>query len=304
MFHLKNFAFSALLLFPLVLCGLPEANTSEVDEQSIALFEAAELVFKNNCYNCHGATKQKGDLRLDRETDAFVGGESGPTSIVPHNSAGSLIVERMSLPRDDDDVMPPAKKKPVSPADLKAIADWIDAGAHWPDARTRAARSSTFVEVIDEEMEALKTAINQTGAKAEYNSWDDTRIRIDLSYTDADKIDDAIAQLDAFGDRLIWLDLSGLNLPDYLLQNFKDFPNLERLHLDHTDVSDKDIQALQKLQNLKYLNLFGTGVSNESVEVLQKLPNLEKVYLANTKINKSGAQRLRDYKSDLIVVHR
>lgn len=292
------------VLMPLVLLALPEQDDSEVGEQTIQLFEAAERVFKNNCYNCHGATTQKGDLRLDREADAFVGGDSGSIAIIPHDSTGSLIVERMLLPRDDDDVMPPAKKKPVTPAEIEAVAAWIDAGAHWPDARTRAARSSTFVEVVDEELEGLKAAINATGAKAEYNSWDDRRIRIDLSYTDADKLDDAIEQLGAFGDRLIWLDVSGLALPNGFIESLADYPSLERLHLDRTNVSDEELLALKNLQNLNYLNLFGTEISDTSIAVLQSLSNLEKVFLANTAVTNMGATQLSESRSELVVVHR
>lgn len=283
---------------------LPEASDTEVDDASIELHVAAQLVFKNNCYNCHGATKQKGGLRLDREGDAFAGGDAGPISIVPHDVEGSLIIERMRLPRDDDDAMPPEKKPAVSLQDIEAIAAWIEAGAVWPDASARAKRSSTYVEVVDEAADDLIEKINATGAKAEYNSWDDTRIRVDLSFTDTDKLDTAIAQLGALGDQIFWLDAGGLTLPQSFYDQVAKLKNVERLYLNGTNIRDADLEVVAKLTKLTYLNLFNTQITNKGSEALKSLPNLQKVFLGETEVSKAAAKRLAETRDGLSVIHR
>ncbi|MGJ8639816.1 MAG: c-type cytochrome domain-containing protein [Opitutaceae bacterium] len=288
----------------LLLGFLPLSLTSAPEPSSIELFEAAERVFKNNCYNCHGATKQKGELRLDRESAAMAGGESGSVSIIPKDAEASLVVERMRLHVDDDDVMPPAKKPRIAPEGIEAVAAWIQAGAVWPDASVRAKRSSSFIEIIDEEAEAMMASINATGAKAEYNSWNDTRIRIDLSFTDKDKLEDALDQLETFGDRLMWLDLSGLDIPSEFYQTLTQYPNLERLHLDHTKVSDGDLKNLAGLDQLVYLNLYGTKITDSGIEHIRKLPSLKKVFLGATKVSSKAAKQLAESQAGLVVVHR
>src|SRR5437867_2249179 len=45
-----------------------------------------------HCFECHGADKQKGDLRLDTRSSMMEGGESGP-AIVPGNPKMSLLIQ-------------------------------------------------------------------------------------------------------------------------------------------------------------------------------------------------------------------
>ena len=87
-------------------------------------------ILERSCISCHGAESQKGGLRLDTLSLAKEGGDSGP-AIVPGNKEESLLLERIHLPMDDDEIMPP-KEGPLS-AELKDILNrWIETGANWP----------------------------------------------------------------------------------------------------------------------------------------------------------------------------
>ncbi|HIM66986.1 MAG TPA: hypothetical protein EYM45_00335, partial [Verrucomicrobia bacterium] len=70
-----------------------------------------------NCVKCHGADKQKGDLRLDELGLAEKGGETGP-ALAKGDPAGSLLLKRISLAADHDDIMPP-KGGPLKPAQIE-----------------------------------------------------------------------------------------------------------------------------------------------------------------------------------------
>ena len=74
--------------------------------------------------------KQKGDLRLDTLHFAKKGGDSGP-SLVAKDLAKSLLLERVNLPADDDEIMPP-KDGPLSEAQKDVLTRWIQTGANWP----------------------------------------------------------------------------------------------------------------------------------------------------------------------------
>ena len=87
-------------------------------------------VFQERCVECHGAKKAKGNLRLDVKVQAFKESEHGH-AIVPGDSAKSLLVQRITT-QDEDEIMPP-KGKPLTPAQIVAIRQWIDAGAVWPE---------------------------------------------------------------------------------------------------------------------------------------------------------------------------
>ena len=95
-------------------------------------------ILQEKCINCHAAPykkgsrlrKPKGDYRLDTRENMLKSGESEEKSVVPGNAAESYLYKLITLPEDDDDVMP-SKGDPVTPAEQKLIKEWIDAGAPW-----------------------------------------------------------------------------------------------------------------------------------------------------------------------------
>jgi len=89
---------------------------------------------ETKCLSCHGETKQKGGYTLTDKEIAFKGGDSEIAAIVPGNPAKSLLVESIMLSADDDYVMPPDGKEPMTSDEIIAIVEWIRDGAVWPDA--------------------------------------------------------------------------------------------------------------------------------------------------------------------------
>ena len=87
-------------------------------------------IFKQHCYECHGAKKQKSDYRLDIKTTALIGGAEHAPNIVPGKSAESPLFRFVSG-ADEKITMPPKSK--LSSAEVDVIKRWIDAGAVWPE---------------------------------------------------------------------------------------------------------------------------------------------------------------------------
>lgn len=95
-------------------------------------------LLQEHCVECHGAKKQKGELRLDAKSFAFKGGHDG-AAIIPGNSAKSPLLQRITS-TEDDERMPP-KGEPLTPSQSSLIKAWLDAGATWPENDTdRAAK--------------------------------------------------------------------------------------------------------------------------------------------------------------------
>ncbi len=86
-------------------------------------------ILTTNCYACHGPSKQKGGLRLDRRPAALKGGDSGPV-IVPGNSEESLVVQ-LAAGLEQDRLMPP-KGERLTADQVAILRAWIDQGAAWP----------------------------------------------------------------------------------------------------------------------------------------------------------------------------
>jgi mono/diheme cytochrome c family protein len=136
---LSVFAIAAVGALPLTWSSLQAQNPSPAQPATPVDFSRDILpILQNRCYECHGAQKSRGRLRLDGRATALKGGETGP-AIVAGNSEQSLIVRRV-LGLDGEDRMP--KDKDALPdAEIALIRAWIDQGAAWPDAAGTAATS-------------------------------------------------------------------------------------------------------------------------------------------------------------------
>ena len=88
-------------------------------------------LLESRCVSCHSSTKQKGDLNLSTLLASSKGGDSG-AAITPNRPDDSLLIERISLPHDDEEIMPP-KGEPLNQEEISLLTSWIQNGAQWPD---------------------------------------------------------------------------------------------------------------------------------------------------------------------------
>lgn len=279
-------------------------QTPRVADPWIALFEASQAIFERNCYKCHGATKQKGGYRLDEQHSINLGGKSKLPAIVPRNAEQSELMYRMLLPHDDDEAMPPEEKDPVSPQDIDLVRQWIEAGAYWPDAAELSAAANDTVKNGDADTDLLIEQISRTGVKAEYNAWGDESIRIDLGVVGPGQLNQAIQQLSGFRNKLTWLDCSELALSSDFFQQLEQCIKLQRLHLNGTNVTDKQLDALSQLADLNYLNLYNTQISDAGLESLHASSSLRKIFLSQTQVTANGITELKKSLPELEVVHQ
>ncbi|MCB1279499.1 PSD1 and planctomycete cytochrome C domain-containing protein [Prosthecobacter sp.] len=76
-------------------------------------------VLQRACFECHGAEKHKGDLRLDSASPK-------------HVEIGSDLLRRIALPKEDKEAMPRRGDR-LTAVEIGHLRDWITAGAKWPD---------------------------------------------------------------------------------------------------------------------------------------------------------------------------
>ena len=89
-------------------------------------------ILANRCFACHGPHAGEGQagLRLDSLDGMLRGGRSGP-ALVPGRSGRSLLIHAVN--HDTSLQMPPKSKLPID--EVRTLTRWVDAGAHWPNAK-------------------------------------------------------------------------------------------------------------------------------------------------------------------------
>ena len=118
------------ILFLCSTLGIRGAATTIPPEQ-IQFFEQHIRPFlANDCYECHGAKKQKGGLRVDFRDGLLKGGDSGP-ALVPGDAQNSLLIQ--AITHEDPDAKMPKDRPKLAGTVIANFVKWVNDGA--PDPR-------------------------------------------------------------------------------------------------------------------------------------------------------------------------
>jgi cytochrome c553/uncharacterized membrane protein len=99
------------------------------------------------CAGCHGEEQDSADLRVDKAELLLAGGRTGP-SVVPGQPEKSLLLQRMRLPLEDVDHMPPEGEPQPAAPEIEAIRWWIAQGAKTDGTITTASLSPAVASML------------------------------------------------------------------------------------------------------------------------------------------------------------
>jgi hypothetical protein len=256
----------------------------------------------------------KGGLELGSWAAIQRGGKDGPVL-----SAGapekSLLYQRLDLPLEHQEHMPPRRRAQPSPEEMALIRRWIAMGA--PEKGTLAAvhLDSRLLSVVGQlpallssgaaapeggdsrEIDPAAVAKLRAGLAAEVASLQakypniityESRQSADLCLNGAplggNFGDSDMAALAPVRDRIVWADLSGTAVTDRAAQSIGAMRGLRVLKLANTAVTDSLVPALASLQHLESLNIHGTSVTPAAMSGFGRLHALRRIYVAFTKI--------------------
>jgi len=288
--------------FSVIAAAIILAISVQAEDKKIDFVKEIQPILEKSCIQCHGPEKQKGGLRLDTREAALKGGKNNPAFVVG-DAAKSDMHHRITLPKDNDDVMP-SKGDLLTKAQTDLIRDWINQGANWPEGVV--AKSTAPAEAAEAKAEPVKLPDYKPSAAelkaiakfeelgvsvrpiAQNVNWREANFRsLSTNATDA-----SLAPLkDILG--LMDLNLAGTKITDASLANIKGLTNLTHLHLEHTAIGDAGLANLKGLANLEYLNLFDTKVTDAGLENLKGLTNLRNLHVWQTKVTDAGVENLQ-----------
>ncbi|HSF45587.1 MAG TPA: c-type cytochrome domain-containing protein [Chitinophagaceae bacterium] len=278
-------------------------------------------ILKTKCYNCHSAVKKKGGLRLDSESFISKGGKNGEV-LVKGDPNKSPLYTNLLLPMEDDKHMPPKGKKQLNRQEIELIHRWIRKGAPFgsveilPTAREQPVAAPMPLIPVEHAGEQdpppskPKATVVIPAADAKVvNSLLQQGIVVDevaeganalsLNFVNVKEVNGSmIRDLNSMYQQITTLKFTGLPITDQVLRNISALPNLEKIQLEKTHISDAGVAELNKFPNLETVNLYGTNITDSGLKNLANA-NLKKINLWNTKVTQQGIRSLQSKHPDL-----
>jgi uncharacterized membrane protein/mono/diheme cytochrome c family protein len=314
------------------LAGLPPMKEKPTEikpiadvQQAVVYTDIVQPILQAKCTQCHSASKSKGDLRMDQLALLAKGGENGPAFVVG-KGAESDMIKRCLLPENDDEHMPPKGKPQLTTDQIALLSWWIDQGASADKkvsqmtvseavkpalaslgkeapAGTGAAQASAVLSVkVPKANEQAIENLRKTGLIVNTLSQDQNLLEIS-AVTLPDFTDKQMELLQPVAQQITWLKLGGTKITDAALQQIAKFPNLSKLHIEHTGITDKGIAALKPLPYLEYINIVDTKVGDEGLKNVAGMKALRSIYVWQSAVTDSAVSQVGKQNPNLLVVN-
>lgn len=279
-------------------------------------------VLEKRCFQCHQApsekegkiVKPKAGLRLDAAWAIQKGSDNGAVVMAGEPDQSGMF-QRVTLPHDDEDFMPPKDKaEPLAAAEVALLKAWIEEGADFGEWRGNlegkpASLSKSGKAITLSETQKLYQRLAEGLAMPEEKSWDSvatvggrvTRLAqtspllsVDFRHSPTEVKEEQILSARVIAANITHLDLSRTAATDAALALVSEAPRLVRLDLSNTAIGDAGLAHLEGLKELRYLNLHQTQVTDVGLKRIAGLSSLESIYLWQSKVSEKGVKALQE----------
>lgn len=268
-------------------------------EQAVLYDDIVQPILEARCYDCHSASRQKGDLRLDGVEFISRGGKNGP--ILRSGPAdSSSLYRRLVLPLEHEEHMPPNEKPQLSSSEIALIQYWVEGNASFDksvSAFETKEKIASIVKSLQQPPQQSWIPTEETSAASEgtLRKLRDIGVMpmplaegsnyIMVTFTGKNEVtDEQIKGLQNIERQLVWLNLSHSGITDQQMEAVGKLRNLRLLYLNNTGITDTGLAHLASVTELRTLNLVGTRISDASEATLTQLKNLTNLYLYGTDV--------------------
>ena len=281
-------------------------------QEAIAYNDVIRPILQTKCYSCHNANKKKGGLRMDDILLLMKGGKNGKVIDLDLTDSSELL-QRLLLPVDNEDHMPPKEKPQPTESQVALIHWWISSRADF----TKKVKELPQTDVIRPLLLALQQPVINNEVKpiipakpvkkadekvlAELQKVGITVLPVAqssnyLSVTIADKKTISKKDIELFDkmkDQLIWLKIEDAAIDDEAAKMIGKLSNLMRLNLSGCKLTGNGWQALHLLQNIEYLTLVGSNAAGSYIASFQSNKHLQSIYLFDSNVKPSDVPILQ-----------
>ena len=274
-------------------------------DEAYVYADMVQPILENKCMSCHNNSKAKGGLILETRQLLLKGGKDGKLWDSTKADLG-LLMQRIHLPEEEKEHMPPAGKPQLTNMELEILYQWVKTGANFeqkvsglfPADTLRVLASKVLKTSADEFYDfpaAAENDIKKLGS--------DNRVitpvfinspALDVSfYNRGFYSSEKLAELKPLSKQIVDLNLEHMAVKDEDLKIIAEFTNLRELNLNFTSITGSTLGSLTKLVNLRTLSLVGTTIKQNQLNVLIPMQKLRTIFLWNTSITVSEIQKLQ-----------
>jgi len=292
-----------------------DAHDPKSEAEMLVYEDMIAPIFEAKCLSCHNAQKAKGSFLMTSYENIAKAGDSDSPSVTPKSPEKSELYNRVVLPEDHDDHMPPQGKTPLTRDEISLLKYWIESGAqselHVQEAkkvdtvkmliesllpelsryRRKSQIASIKMKTLEKELGELADALSISITKD--STSDENYFTIAMKFPPAPFTNEQFKLLHPYAAVFSKASLVSSGIDDDGLYFVGQMINLEKLFLQKTKLDGSGIIYLQNLPKLKILNLSFTNVDDKAAIDLIKIPNLEEVYLYQTNTSKQVVDALQ-----------
>ncbi len=265
------------------------------EEKTVALEDAevfrdlVQPIFESKCIACHKEGKIKGELRMDHLEGIRKGGKSG-LFVVAGNTDESLLIQRIHLPLENEEHMPPKNKFQLTEEELEILRLWVMSGASFEQKVRELPREEPLFQFASNKFSTEKTYSFAPAEEQEVKDLNNFFRKVkplfpgspalEVAYFGSSTFDPkSLADLLSAKEQVVKINLNRMPLTDVDLSLLADFKNLEELQLNFSGISGKQLSTLKQLPNLQRLAVSGNAFDEAGIGELKKLSQLKRLYL-------------------------
>ncbi|WP_405399540.1 chitobiase/beta-hexosaminidase C-terminal domain-containing protein [Maribacter sp. Asnod2-G09] len=271
--------------------------------------QVIQPILDSKCVSCHNANKAKGGLLMSTPNEILKGGDSGSLLDTISGHEQTLFLERVHLPLENDDHMPPKGKVQLT-ANEKVLLEWWLENKNCFECKVndlpREGKLAAILTSLEQDTSALAVLakeaveipiewlqnVRAAGIPVQTLSGKNHLLAVNMASMDA-ITEDKLAVLEEYAPNIVEMDFGFSNFNDELMSQLKPFKNLLKLKLQHTGVTDAIADDLVDFELLESLNLYGTAVTDKLVLELKENKKLQSIYLWNTGVSTDGLAQLQ-----------
>lgn len=279
------------------------------DEVEYVALEDAEVfqhlvqpILEAKCIACHKEGKVKGELRLDHLEGLQKGGKNG-LFVVPGDLKESLLIQRINLPEDSKEHMPPKNKTQLTNEELEILQLWVESGGSFEQKVSELKSEEPLYQLASNRFSNQKTYTFDPASDSDIKELNNFFRKVnpvfpgspalEIAYYGTSAFDPAsLKDLKTVHEQVVKINLNRMPLTAVDLGFLRDFPNLEELQLNFTGITTDQISNLEGLNNLRNLAISGNELGTESVGVLSKLGQVKKLFLWNSGLDEASKTQL------------